>query len=190
MKSRLGAIIAGLVVSLAAAFFVIAVSTNNWQTPNISGVGTFRIGLWNLCPPGANDNNCFKIGLSDCAANQGGGNLDTTGGNCAQFNGVRALCILAMIFGIFSAACLLILDAMCTMAWGRYHGLWTGILSGLFGMACMAVMVDLNNKKEHAINPDINSTSYGYSFALLVVGWLLMLGGTAYSGYASAGQES
>jgi len=183
MKSRLGAIIAGLVVAGAAAFFVIAIATNNWQTP--SGEG--RIGLWNYCPPGASDSNCFKIGLTDCAVNVGGGggNHDITGGNCAQFNGVRALCILAMIFGIFSACCLLLLDAFCSMAWGRYHGLWTGILSGVFGLMCMAVEADLNNKKEMG-----SKTGYGYSFGLLTAGWIMMLGGTAYSGYASAGEES
>jgi len=181
MKSRLGAIIAGLVVAGAAAFFVIAIATNNWQTPS-SG---YRVGLWNFCNPGAADNDCFKIGLTDCAVNEGGGNADITNGNCAEFNGVRALCILAMIFGIFSAFCLLLLDAFCSMAWGRYHGLWTGILSGVFGLMCMAVEVDLNNKKEMQ-----SKTGYGYSFGLLTAGWLMMLGGTAYSGYASAGEES
>jgi len=185
MKSRLGAIIAGLIVSAAAAFFVIAVATNNWQTA--SNNGTIRVGLWNFCPAGASDSDCLKIGLTDCAVNfnQGGGNQDITGGNCAQFNGVRALAILAMCFGIFSAFCLLLLDSFCSMAWGRYHGLWTGLVSGAFGLMAMAVEVDLNNKKEHG-----SSTGFGYSFGLLTAGWLMMLGGTAYSGYASAGEES
>jgi len=187
MKSRLGAIIAGVVVGAAAAFYVIAIATNNWQMLDTPG-GTTRIGLWNICPDGVSDADCFKIGLTDCSANYGlgGGNQDVTQKNCAQFNGVRALMILAMCFAIFSAFCLLFLDAFCTMAWGRYHGLWTGILGGVFGLMCMAVEVDLNNKKETGTS----TTGFGYSFALLTCGWLMMLGGTAYSGYASAGQES
>jgi len=182
MKSRMGAVLAGAIVALAAAFFVIAVSTNNWQTSN---GGQDRLGLWNICLNGASDADCIKLDLTDCKFNDNGNIGDASDGNCAEFNGVRALCILAMIFGLLAAFALLILTAFCSMQWGRFHGLWCGTVSGLFGMACMAVEVDLNNKKEQ-----LSATGFGYSFGLLTAGWLLMLGGTGYSGYASAGNEA
>jgi len=177
MKSRMGAILAGAVVSAAAAFFVIAVASNNWFVD-----GNNRTGLWSVCPSGEADADCQKIGLSDCKANFLGNNVDVTGGNCSQFNGIRALAILAMIFGILAGFCLLILTAFCSMVWGRRHGLAFGLLAGVFGLAAMAVAVDFNNVKLMG-----SKTGYGYSFGLLTAGWLMMLGGTAYAGYASAG---
>jgi len=89
--------------------------------------------------------------------------------------------ILAVIFGILAGFSLLILTAFCTMYKGRMYGLLSGMVSGLFGMAAMALFVDMKEE---------GSGDYGYSFGLLTTGWNLMFGGTAYSGHASSGGET
>jgi len=173
MRSRFGAIIAGAIVCTAAAFFVIALSTNEWVESSGS-----RTGLWNLCLPGEKDADCHHIGLTDCDANIGGG-VHITLPRCSDFNGVRAMTILAMIFGIFAGFSLLVLTAFCTMYKGRMYGLLSGMVSGIFGMAAMALFADMKEAGD-----------YGYSFGLLTTGWILMFGGTAYAGYASSGGET
>jgi hypothetical protein len=174
MRSRIGAIIAGAVVCTAAAFFVIALSTNEWVKGD-----TGRFGLWNYCGPDTADKDCLHIGLTDCDVNFGGG-IHFKFPRCSDFNGVRAMTILAMIFGIFAGFALLVLTAFCTMYKGRMYGLLSGMVSGIFGMAAMALFADMKE----------GSGDYGYSFGLLTTGWILMFGGTAYAGYASSGGET
>jgi len=159
------------ITSAAAALFVIGVATPVWKTDDGE-----EFGLWKFC--NSNGDSCQQISL--------GGSCDVgqyplfTGNDCTKFGAVRAMAILAVIFGVVAAFIQLLVVAILRQTKHRWAGAILGLLAFVCGLAAMSIMVSINNSAEVD-----NRGNWGYSFVLETLGWLLMLPGTIYFMYES-----
>jgi len=158
-----------VVTSAAAACFVIALASPAWLT----GSG-YEYGLWKVCD--GSGSNCQAISLDlKC---QVGGFDQPFSKDCAKFGAIRAMAILAVVFGCIAALFQVVVVAIFDRTSQRGFATLLGFLAFLSGLAAMAIAVSMNN--DHAL-----PGNWGYAFALETLGWLMMIFGTAYFWYES-----
>ncbi|KAK3752631.1 hypothetical protein RRG08_008774 [Elysia crispata] len=166
IQSAIGAL---ALLGLGNLLHIIGLATPEWviATPKNSYGTKLSAGLWEVCIQDI----CVKIpDLED------------------WLNACRAMAILGMIAGIGAAAMEIVSIVMFVMCKKSFkpHGpisLSTAILSSIMIIICVIL---------YALNSEFDDTeekeSFGYSFALSIVGaiFILLGGGTAMAGSASS----
>jgi len=184
MANRAGTFFAGLVLSIAAALFIIACATNEWATVTPSGPNSY-LGLWDVCSPNTDASNCYTVTKDgDCAAGTPSKNIFlsfTTDSDsaCEKFNVVRAFSVLAVCFSTLAAFSGLVVVAIFGNINFRVWTVLFAFVALASGLIAMGVFVQLTNIV------DFSNWHYGYSFGLNVAAWPLALYGVVHFAYTS-----
>jgi len=182
MANRTGTFIAGIVLSIAAAFFIIACATNSWAKITPSGTDAY-LGLWNLCTPNT-DKTCYSVSKdTDCSVHSANIFASFPKANpsdaCSKYNVVRAMSVLAVCFSTLAAFFGLFVVAIFGNVNFRVWTVLASFVALATGLIAMAVFVQLTN----IVND--SDWHYGYSFALNTVGWPFALYGVIHFAYSS-----
>jgi len=167
--------ISAFFVLVAVVFCIVALATPNWIVYKDSSVSyEFDGGIFVGKESDPTGTNTWHYQICTVKSDSGsGGEADITGSECDHLRACQGFGVLAVLCYIIALISIIAIFACKKPALGYVVAVFT-IGGGIFGLISMAVFVQNLKPDYDSTNLDPNaSSSYGYSFALMVVAWVL-----------------
>lgn len=160
-RDHVKAIVTAVIVALGCLCYIIAAATPQLYTYKILSIKA-GFGLYMSCVDVSTQSTCV-MSKADCSNSLNGNQSDY----CNQYNAMRAFVLISVILCGISFICLVLYGVTRHLgSRGIAHICTLG--ASLTGIVTMGLAINFHDKL-------FSATDYGFSFALIIVGWILLL---------------